>query len=141
MSYVNQNDLSREIGPTDLAYLTGDVSGLVVNSDRVSHAISSASALINSYLFGIYDVPFILPVDEVIYQLSLDLTVSYLYEYEYRETFIPVPIIQRKLSAIKKLIQLQKGEIILLLNPREDSKKTILLNKDSIINENYLDDM
>jgi len=141
MLYIDVNDVSKEISPTDLAYLTGDKTGLVVDQDRVTHAINNASALVNSRLIGIYETPFILPVDEMIYQITLDLTITNLYEYEYRETFIPVPIIQRKMFALKKLKQIQNGEISLMKGEKYDAGKSIIFNKKSIIDEDYQEEL
>ena len=57
-AYSTQADIEKRIPSADLADLTDDTGGGVVNTVNVDEAIALADALINSYLRGKHEVPF-----------------------------------------------------------------------------------
>lgn len=111
MAYSSDSDLYKEFSESDLAKLTGDSTGNTVNSSRISYAVINADAMIDSYLFGRYSVPFSAPIDPIITKLSVDITVSNLYEYANHRTSIPNTIVWRKLNALRLLKDIQAGVV------------------------------
>lgn len=108
MAYSDNNDLLKELSNEELIALSGGNGS--INIDRTDSARNKADTLINANLYGIYDVPFLV-VPELIKQLSIDLTFYYLYLYDNREGFLPVPIIERKNDAIIIINKLSRKEI------------------------------
>ncbi len=113
MAYSTDEDLLNEFTNEELARITGDSTGQTIDSDRLSYARSNADALIDSYLYGRYNVPFQSPIDPIIKKMSLDLTVVNLYEYAYRNTILPNAVSWRKIYAMKLLKDLQSGIVSL----------------------------
>lgn len=109
MAYSSDTDLQKEFSSSDLAKLSGDPSGSSVDSDRTTYARANADAMIDSYLFGRYNVPFNSPIDPIIRKLSVDLTVTNLYDYANHRSSIPNTIVWRKLNAIQLLRDIQRG--------------------------------
>ena len=58
MAYSIYDDLLFEFSKSELAILTGDPTGTTVDIDRVNFARVSADTMIDTYLWGVYDVPF-----------------------------------------------------------------------------------
>lgn len=108
MAYSDNNDLLKELTNEELIQLSGGSGS--INIDRTDSARNKADTLINANLYGIYEVPFAI-VPEIIKQLSIDLTLYYLYLYSKKEAFLPVPIIERKSDAIIIINKLAKKEI------------------------------
>lgn len=144
MSYSTNEDLLYEFSESELAILTGDPTGTTVDWDRVSFARDSSARTIDTYLKGVYEVPFKEePVPSLIRKLSIDLTVVFLYEIAYKNSSVPNSIVWRRIYAIKMLKDMRDGLITLsdgenVLNLPE----TILTNKlssDKIFPDNILD--
>jgi len=113
MSYSTNDDLLIEMSNSDLARLTGDANGVTINNDRIDYARSTADNLIDSYLYGRYQLPLPTIPDPIIKQISIDLTLSILHEIAYRTALVPQTILQRKADALAKLKDIQLGNIIL----------------------------
>ncbi|MFH1049314.1 MAG: DUF1320 domain-containing protein [bacterium] len=131
MSYSVDNDLLFEFSESELAILTGDPTGTTIDWDRVEFARINADRTIDTYLWGVYQVPFTEePVPPLVIKLSVDLTVVYLYEIAYKNSSVPNSIIWRRIYAIKMLKDLREGVITLMdLEHSTNPPKTILSNK------------
>ena len=114
MGYCTSEDILLEISSADLARLTGDASGQTINYTKIDYAIGNADAVINSFLYGRYPIPFQDVIDPVIRKLSLDLTIANLYEYAYAKTIMPQTIVYRRLNALRMLKDVQAGFVSLL---------------------------
>lgn len=113
MAYITQTEIEAHIGSSELAILTGDSSGSAVDTDRLESAIGRATALIDSFLQGRYDLPIAEPADEIISNIALDLIIADLYSAEFYESMMPTSIEMNRNRAIALLKDIQKGEIIL----------------------------
>jgi len=126
--YTNLNDLLKEFTPEELAILTGDPSGSVIDQARVDYAISNASNLIDSFLRNRFDVPFN-PVPILINFVARELAVANLYEYYNHDGVVPTSISRRKSYALYLLRQIQNGD--LQLDIADNSRRPVLMvNKD-----------
>lgn len=102
-------------------YTTVDAvrSNMAQLPERVTNAyitsfIQRADTLINSYLAGIYSIPFITPmIPKLVSIISLDLTVFFLYEALYSSNAPNLDEYQmsRYERSIRLLERIQKGEI------------------------------
>jgi phage gp36-like protein len=79
MAYCTSGDLVDALSSVSIAQLTDDVGGITINATYVSAAISKADAYINFYLRGKSILP-LTTVPEPIGQISIDLSIRYLYE-------------------------------------------------------------
>ncbi|MFP4527295.1 MAG: phage protein Gp36 family protein [Candidatus Kapaibacterium sp.] len=132
MSYSTIEDLLEEFSDAELARISGDPDGAVIDTIRVKHAIEAADAVIDSYLSGSYDVPFSGEINPIIRKISLDLTVGNLYDYHHKNSMVPSTIIYRKLNAFKLLKEMQKGNLRLAgTAPGTDAPPLILSNKET----------
>ncbi len=111
MPYSNDNDLFMEFSEEELARLTGDPTGEIVNAERINHARDHADSLIDSYLYDRYSVPFTAPVPQIIHKLSNDLTVVNLYDFAYKNSSVPNTIVWRKINAVKLLKEIRAGNV------------------------------
>ena len=145
MSYSIDEDLLYEFSESELAILTGDPTGTTIDWDRVAFARDNSARTIDTYLKGVYEVPFSEePVPSLIRKLSIDLTVVFLYEIAFKNSSVPNSIIWRRIYAIKMLKDMRDGIITLsdgdnliklpqtiLSNKKEDIK----LFSDDILNQ------
>jgi phage gp36-like protein len=129
MPYSTDTDLLKEISLSDLSKLTGEQNNENYNVERVVYARSNADALINSYLCGRYSSEFLNSIT-LIKKISIDLTLSNLYEYQYSKTIIPDTITIRKADALQMLQSIQKGELSLINEQNEAIQtETIISNR------------
>ncbi|MDQ1266421.1 MAG: hypothetical protein QG635_1573 [Bacteroidota bacterium] len=114
----------------------------MIDDERISYARLNADTLIDSYLSGRYDVPFAEPPSQLIKKLSIDLTVSNLYDYAFKNSILPVTIIERKSKALQNLKYLQQGMITLAeFQAGTNAPPAIISNKSetvSIFNEDIM---
>ncbi len=113
MAYSALSDLLNEFNHQELAKLTGDATGQQINENRINYAIKNADAIINSYLYGRYNVPLSEPIDDILRKISIDLAIFHLYEYTYRYGSVPASTAWRRINAFKMLKDIQKGDLIL----------------------------
>ncbi len=138
--YTNINEILKEFKPEELAILTGDPSGSVIDQNRVDYAISNACSLIDSYLRNRFNVPFsTIPI--MINFIARELAVANLYEYYHHSGMVPPSISRRKSNALYLLRLIQNGD--LQLDISDGVHRPILkVNKDKdnrIFNTDLLD--
>lgn len=126
MSYSTITDLSKIINSNELARVTGDDTGSSIDTDRVNYAIAAADALIDSYLQIVYELP-LAESHDIIKDMSLGLTLIFLYEYHYRDTEVPESISKKRKEIVYDLFKLQKGWIQLQNEKRRSVKSKIKL--------------
>jgi len=126
--YTNVNELLSEFKPEELALLTGDSSGQVIDNNRLNYAIENACSLVDSFLRQRYEVPFA-PVPALIKFLARELTIANLFEYSNHNGFIPPTIAKRKSYAMYLLRQIQNGDLQ-LENIEQNTRPIILVNKE-----------
>jgi phage gp36-like protein len=114
MPYSTINDLLAEFNEDELARITGDPTGLQINVARIDYARLNADVVIDSYLIGRYDIVSQVILDPVLTKLSVDLTVSNLFEYFYARTVMPNTIVWRRLNAMSHLRDIQQGKALLV---------------------------
>mgnify|MGYP000921617294 FL=1 len=145
MPYSSDDDLLNEFSLTDLAKLSGEMTGTEINTDRTDYARSNADAIIDAYLYSRYDVPFSEPIDPIIKKISIDVTVANLFDYNYSRSAVPNTIVWRKLNAIKMLKDIQSGKVSLsIANPGTTAHPFILSNREDkkrIFSEELLNQM
>ncbi len=138
--YTNLNEILKEFRTEELAILTGDPSGSVIDQNRVDYAISNACSLIDSYLRNRFNVPFS-PVPIMINFIARELSVANLYEYYHHNGMVPPTISRRKSNALYLLKLIQNGD--LQLDFSDGIQRPILrANKDKdnrIFNSDLLD--
>ncbi|MFA6571081.1 MAG: DUF1320 domain-containing protein [Bacteroidota bacterium] len=139
MAYSADTDLLKEMSESELARLTGDSTGEEINTDRTAYARTNADALIDSYLFGRFNVPFTGTIDPIIQKISVDLTVSNLYDYAYGRSSVPSTLVWRKINAVKLLKDIQAG-MVALTSADNDSQlpPPIISNKNA--NDRFFND-
>lgn len=132
MPYTTIDDLSVEFSQSELAKLTGDKTGAVINEAIIDMAAEEAAALIDANLVGAYDVPFSLNAPPLIKKISLDLTAARLFEIAYARIGVPGAIVIRKNTAEKTIEKLKKGDIVLPgRSPCGDAPPAIVSNLDN----------
>ena len=145
MPYSSDDDLLNEFSLTDLAKLSGDITGTEIKTDRTDYARSNADAIIDAYLYSRYDVPFSEPIDPIIKKISIDVTVANLFDYNYSRSAVPNTIVWRKLNAIRMLKDIQSGKVSLsIANPVTTAHPFILSNREDkkrIFSEELLNQM
>ena len=103
MSYSSISSLGKEFSSTELAKLSGDPDGVVINEERINAFIAKADTAIDSFLGNCYSVPFEGLPPALIQSISTDLTVYFLYQSAMAKTGVPLAILERKESALKSL--------------------------------------
>lgn len=112
MNYSSDADLVKEMSNTELAILSGDDDGLVLDLDRIAQARLMGDSLIESTLRGRYGIS--PPAgDNILKTVSIDLTVYYLNEYRYRDSVIPPGAIRRRMNALETLEKIKNGELVI----------------------------
>lgn len=112
MAYSSNTDLLKRFTSSELAKLTGDESGITIDTDRTDVARDLADATINATLHGRYSVPFTDP-DALIISLSIDLTIYHLYRIEYSELPLPSEINGYYEESMQLLDDIRTGELYL----------------------------
>lgn len=144
MEYSLPLDILLEFSESELAILTGDPTGIQIDWERYDYARVNADRTIDTYLWGVYNVPF----DEtqiypLIKKLSVDLTVCSLYEIAYKDSVVPNTIVWKRIYAYKMLKDIRDGNITIGdTQHTEYPPETILCNKTDkkrIFNEEVLD--
>ncbi len=114
MAYTSISDLEKEFSNQDLARLSGDPSGTVVNTARLNHIISKADAVVSAYLVGRYPQQGILPITPVINFIATELAVVFLFENAFAKRIIPQTILLRRVQAYEFLKEYTDGKISLM---------------------------
>jgi phage gp36-like protein len=138
MAYSTDADLLAELGQFGLARLSGDDTGVTVNTVRVSKAREMAESIIDANLTGRYDLPLDSP-SGLLESISIDLTIYYLSEYRYRDSIVPPGAIRRRDIAMDLLDKIAKGLLVLPGHISGDNAPSIIrsnINK----KESYFDD-
>jgi phage gp36-like protein len=144
MEYSLPLDILQEFSESELAILTGDPTGVLIDWERYGYARQSADSTIDTYLWGVYDVPFTEnPIYPLIKKLSVDLTICILYEIAYKDSAVPNAIVWRRIYAYKMLKDIRDGFITIVDTVHtENPPPTILSNKtdkNRIFNEQVMD--
>ncbi len=126
--YTNLNEILLEFTPEELARITGDPSGFVIDENRVNYAIGNACNLIDSFLRNRYPTPFAI-VPSFVKFIARELTIANLYEYYNHNGFLPPTIAKRKSYAMYLLRQIQNGDLQ-LDNVENSLRQTSLVNKE-----------
>lgn len=112
MAYSSNSDLLKRFTSEELAKLTGDESGVTIDTDRTDVARDLADATIDATLHGRYTVPFTEP-DPLIVSISVDLTIYHLYRIEYGELPLPTEVNGYYEEALQLLDDLRVGDLYL----------------------------
>jgi phage gp36-like protein len=112
MNYSIDSDILLEISEEELAKLTGDSTGMTVDYDQIEAVRASVDELITSYLSNNYilNESFTNPL---ITKISVDLTLTALYEQAKKSSILPETIALRGKNAMSILERIRKGEIII----------------------------
>jgi phage gp36-like protein len=132
MAYSSLENLLEEFSDQELARLTGDPEGLIIDTSRIAWAQNNADAMIDSHLAASYEVPFTGEINPIIRKISVDLTIGNLYDYHYKNSLVPSTIIWRKLNAVKLLGQIRDGNLKLTgTRPGTNAPPLLLSNKEN----------
>lgn len=115
MSYCVEADVTKAITEATVILLTDDANSGSIDSDNLDNAIAKADAIINSYCRGRYTtIPFASP-DEIIKQISIDLTICFLYARRRDTDSVDIDegMRERYKNAIALLKDIQKGILII----------------------------
>jgi len=115
MSYCSISEIENEFSFEELARLTGDPSGLSINSTRINTAIENACAIIDGYL-GVSIIAGINSENKLIKYIAISLAVNELYEIKYKFSSVPETVINRRKNAYNFLKMIKKEEISLIGN-------------------------
>ena len=110
MSYIGLSDFEREFNNQELARLSGDPSGIIVNTVRIGLVADMATSEVDSNLTGLYALPFT-EVPLIISHIAYELGVYYLYSFYYKNSEIPDQIRFRRYNAVTILKLISKGDI------------------------------
>ena len=131
MPFFETTELLDEISEADLARLTGDPTGNVIQYDRIVYARNNADTIIYSYLAGRYNISASDIIEPLLRKISVDLTIYNLYEYAYSKTVLPNTIVWRRLNAINLLKDVQAGKIALTIKSNNRQQPPpIITNKE-----------
>jgi phage gp36-like protein len=108
MAYSTKTDILEQLDEAILVQLTDDESTGLVNDDRVTRAIASADAAIDSYCQGRFTVP-LSPIPDKIRDVSVDLAIYNLYSR--REDTTPETRKDRYKEGIRFLEKVAEGKI------------------------------
>ncbi len=114
--YCILSDILPTVSEAEIARLTDDENGRVINESVVNEAISKGDELINGYLRSRINVLPLSSPPQLVKNISVDLAVYYLYQRRYR-TNMPESIENQYKTTIKTLEQIQKGLINLGIEP------------------------
>jgi phage gp36-like protein len=111
MAYCTESNLIEAVSEAILIQLTDDEDTGSINSDVVDLCIAKADAYIDTYLRGNHTVP-ISPVTEDVKQISIDMTVFYLYARR-RSDSVPEAILETVKMAKKMLKNIRDVEVLI----------------------------
>jgi len=117
--YASIDDLKSLLSEQELIDLTDDEESGVVNDEIVNKAIEDASAEVDAFLIGRYEVP-ILPVPKVIRKLCVDIAIYNLFSRRLQDE-IPENVRKRYEDAISLLKMIANGQIFLSVSSPEHS--------------------
>ncbi|MCX6153745.1 MAG: DUF1320 family protein [Candidatus Kapabacteria bacterium] len=137
--YSSYEDLCVELTTTELARLTGDPTGQIVNADKILYAIKQAKNIIDSFLYGRYTLPLPDATDPEIQKISIDLSLVQLHEMAYRTALIPQTVIQRKIAAISKLKDIQDGKLVLSFAKAATNAPPVIVTNKTVANRIFDD--
>jgi len=112
MPYSSYMDVLNELGDKELRRIA-DPDGTTPIQSKVEAAIDFADIMVDSYISGRYNLPLSGPSPGLLRKISKDLTINYLYEGAYAKSAMPNTIVWKKIDAMKLLLSLQRGDIIL----------------------------
>lgn len=107
MPYSTLAGIEKVLSSKEIARLTDDTSGQVVDVQIVEDAISSADELIDGYLRSRYALP-LMTTPKLITNISVDLAIYFLHQRRFR-TNMPESIESQYKNQLKLLEQIQKG--------------------------------
>lgn len=109
MAYCNLAGITGVLAEAEIARLTDDIAGEIVDTDKVDVAISNADELIDGYLRSRYKLP-LGTVPNFIKNISVSLAIYFLYQRRFRDN-MPESIETQYKNQIRLLEQIQKGFI------------------------------
>ena len=112
MGYGSYMDVANELGERELMRIT-NLDGESPVQLKVQIAIDFADILIDTYIRGRYILPLSGPSPGILRKISKDLAINYLYEGAYAKSAMPNTIVWKKIDAMKLLLGIQSGDIIL----------------------------
>lgn len=133
MAYCGISDITAVLAEAEVARLTDDISGEIINTLVVDNAISAAGELIDGYLRSKFSSLPLSPIPKLITNISVDLAIYYLHQRRYR-TNMPESVESQYKNQVKILEQIQKGFISLGIEPvSTETKQTggVRVNKTS----------
>jgi len=108
MSYSAKADVLEQLDEDTLVQLTDDDGVGSIDNDKVTRAISSADATIDSYCQGRYTIP-LSPVPDKIRDISVDIVIYNLFSR--RDDTMPETRKDRHKEAIRFLEKVSEGKI------------------------------
>ena len=114
MAYSTLTDMEQLIPEETLTQITDDEGAGEIDEDRITEAIATADAEIDSYCAARYTVPFTV-VPTIVKKLSIDMAIYNLYSRRVEE--IPATRADRYKNAIRLLEGIAKGTITLGVDP------------------------
>lgn len=108
--YITIAEVQSKIPNDDIAALTDDVNGSVIDATKVTDAIERAEDRIDAYLRGRFEVP-LDPVPPIIKRIATSLAVFELYSRKLT-ILIPETVETLKKEADMDLKRIQNGDIV-----------------------------
>lgn len=113
MLYCSVDDFEIEFTQEELARLTGDSTGAVVDTNKIDLAIERASAIIDAYLSKRITTALDIQQNKLLKHICIALAINDLYEIKYKFSAIPESVLGRKRNAFTLLKMLKSGDISL----------------------------
>lgn len=107
--YSIEADVTSKIPEADVALLTDDADGDVIDSAKVDEAIERADDMVDSYIRGRFEVP-LDPTPPLIKRISTNLAIFELYERKLN-LIVPENIQRLRDNAVGDLVKIQEGKI------------------------------
>lgn len=105
-AYITKKDLEDRLSPRRVADILDDANTGSASDDAIERLCADATAKVNGYLRGIYDLPLAEPVPEEVKRLTLDVAVAYAAqrhpEYVQRDWVTLIEAVDRELTALRK---------------------------------------
>ncbi len=127
MIYCTLDDILAKIPRQNLLQLTDDEGVGDINQDRVNAAITEAQTVIDGFLTSRYEMP-LTSVPALINHLAVDLAIYSIYSRR-METDMPPAMQDRHDSAMKLLLQIQKGVVQLGIETTQSAPGDYKTNK------------
>ena len=115
--YCELADIQKQVYQDTLIQLTDDSQTGEIDTAIVEEALAYSSTLIDGYLRGRYVLP-LTQTPAVITIIAVDLCIFRLYSRRF-QTDIPDAVKEKYYSSIRMLEQIQKGKILLGIEPNE----------------------